>query len=75
MEAFIDKKIPKQELIVLNNCRIYFKVIYLSEICDAESTEIRPMYLHYSTEEKNNGSELKWKWPEQAKPGEKSFLI
>jgi hypothetical protein len=73
MKEFVAKKIMAHELTIINNWRIYFKVTFLSEICNTEGTHIRECFIRYPEEEVDNGTESKWQWPEQAKPGPKCF--
>jgi hypothetical protein len=48
MAAFIQMKLSRAELIVLNNWRLYYSVIFLSELCYATGKGIQPYYMEYN---------------------------
>jgi hypothetical protein len=59
MKALEEKGIKPKEMEILNNWRIYFKVAFLSEICNAEGSQVRENYLQYPETETDNGAESK----------------
>jgi hypothetical protein len=60
---------------ILNNWRIYYKVILLSDICFGTGKGIQPLFLEYnhSTVVRQSSSSLNW--PIQEKPDERIFKI
>jgi hypothetical protein len=44
MEAFIQAKVSKAELTILNNWRLYYKVLLYSELCYSLGSGIQPLY-------------------------------
>ena len=58
MEAFIDKGYPAAVLEVLNNVRIYMKIIVLSDMIKLSGERISKWALRSEV----NGAN-KWKWP------------
>lgn len=60
----------------INNWRIYFQAITLSDICDGQGKIVLPAYRVY--EETNNHSQhrnSKLRWPKQSKPNQKTFTV
>jgi hypothetical protein len=47
MTALRNMKATKAELIILNNWRIYYRIMLLSEICFSSGQGIQPIYLEY----------------------------
>jgi hypothetical protein len=56
-----------------NNWRMFFQINCLSEICNVEGTKIQPEYMTYPTTDFKKQSRSKITWPNQQKPGRKSF--
>jgi exonuclease III len=65
MEALLalDTKLTNKELIMVNRCRLYLRVTYISEITTADGCSIS--HEHW-VGERNQGSSILW--PRQAKP-------
>jgi hypothetical protein len=75
MTAFVNAKASKSKLIILNNWRLYYKVMLLSEICFASGKGIQPFYLEYDHSTLAKPSQSTLNWPIQGKPDRKSFII
>jgi hypothetical protein len=75
MTAFVSMKASPTELTILNNWRVYYKVMLLSEICFATGTGIHPYYLEYEHDKNSNNIQSTLNWPLQGKPDETSFKI
>jgi hypothetical protein len=73
MTAFASMKASKPEMIMLNNWRLYYKVLLLSEICFALGQGIHPHYLKYVDHPRKSSTKLNW--PIQGKPDEASLKI
>jgi hypothetical protein len=71
-KAFLSQKPTRMDLKVLNNWRLYYKVIFFSKICYPSGKSIQPIYLNYN-HDLNLYSKLNW--PIQDKPNEVSFAI
>lgn len=75
MTEFRNMKATKAELIILNNWRIYYKVILLSDICFASGKGIQPIFMEYNHSTLKRQSSSLLNWPIQGKPDENSFKI
>jgi hypothetical protein len=75
MKAFLTKTTIRADLKVLNNWRLYFKVIFFSEICFPSGIAIQPQYLTYNHDLSCTQSTSNLIWPNQGKPNETSFSI
>jgi hypothetical protein len=74
MTAFIAMlKATKAELIILNNWRIYYKVILLSEICFSSGQGIQPHYLEYDHSGYTSQSSSTLNWSIKGKPDKTGF--
>lgn len=76
MSTFIKLRLSNNELKLINNWRIYFKVNFLSERCNPEGNKIDNYYINRSIgkdDQPENVSTLRW--PLQMKPGPKGFLL
>jgi hypothetical protein len=75
METFVSNKETKAELNILNNWRLYYKVLLYSELCYTSGQGIQPIFLEYHHERLVRQSASNLKWPVQNKPDERSFKI
>lgn len=73
MTAFVNMKATRAELIILNNWRLYYKIILRSELCMASGQGIQPIYLEYDHESMISQSKSTLNWPIQGKPDKTSF--
>jgi hypothetical protein len=74
MSGFIKMKATRVELIILNNWRLYYRVILFSELCFASGLGIQPVvYLEYNHDNLDRQSSTTLHWPIQEKPDEQSF--
>jgi hypothetical protein len=76
MEKFIKLNLTPNELRLVNNWRLYFKVNCLSDICDASENRIQAAYLTQKRDNAtlaNNNTTLNW--PNQEIPGDKGFKL
>jgi hypothetical protein len=73
MEAFMKAKATKAELTILNNWRIYYKVLLYSELCYASGNDIQHLYTEYNHDLSSRQTKSNLNWPVQGKPDEKSF--
>jgi ribonuclease HI len=76
MEVAVDNNMSINDLVIFNNWRLYFKVLRLSDICNAEGSEIFQMYLNFPDNwdpEKDSASTTSMIWPCQGRP-EKSYF-
>jgi hypothetical protein len=75
MTAFQQRKATRAELLVVNNWRIYYKVILLLDLCFATGKGIQPILLenNHSTLVRQSSSTLHW--PKQGKPDVSSFKV
>jgi hypothetical protein len=74
-ETFATKKATKADLIILNNWRLYYKVLLYSELCYSSGQGIQPIFLEYHHETLVRHSTSNLNWPIQNTPNEKSFKI
>jgi hypothetical protein len=75
MEAFEKTKANTAELRILNNWRLYYKVILFSELCYSSGTGIQAIYLDYTHSLSLSQTKSNLHWPVQGKPNEISFKI
>jgi hypothetical protein len=75
MTAFTDMKATRAELVVLNNWRIYYRVLLFSELCFSSGQGIQPVYLEYNHDTLVRQSSTTLNWPIQDKPDVASFKI
>jgi hypothetical protein len=75
MTAFRKMKATRAELIILNNWRIYYKVILLSEICFASGKGIQLCFLEYNHSPITRQSSSNVNWPIQGKQDERSSKV
>jgi hypothetical protein len=75
MTAFVSMRTSKAELVILNNWRLYYKLILLSEICFASGQGIKPYYLEYDHDKLPRNRSPNISWPVQGKPDEATFRI
>jgi hypothetical protein len=75
MTAFVEMKATWAELIILNNWRLYYKIILHSEICYASGQGIQPIYLEYEHSGMTSQNRSNLNWPLQGKPDKASFNI
>jgi hypothetical protein len=75
MAAFIQMKLSRADLIVLNNWRMYYRVIFLSEICYATGQSIQQYYMEYNPTYDTRQNHSNLNWPTQSKPDESSFKL
>jgi hypothetical protein len=73
MEAVLERIQSPTDLRIFNNWRKYFKVNYLSELCNAEGTQIFYKHMQYPNKEITVHQQSKWTWPIQGRPGVKRF--
>jgi Reverse transcriptase (RNA-dependent DNA polymerase) len=72
MEALLTSKATKNELRYSNQCRLFFQVFWLSEICDPDSKSIEQNFLNFN-EIHNLPSYSSTMWPKQPAPSRKAF--
>jgi hypothetical protein len=65
-------KATRTELIILNNWRLYYGVIFFSELCFASGQGIQPVYLEYNHDNLVCQASTTLNWPLQDKPNEAS---
>jgi hypothetical protein len=75
MEEFASTKATYAKLVILNNWRLYYKVIFYSELCFSSEQGIQPVYLEYNHDPLSRQSSSNLHWQVQGKPDEKSFKI
>jgi hypothetical protein len=75
MTAFVNMKATRAELVVLNNWRIYYRVLLFSELRFSLGQGIQPVYLEYNHDTLVRQSSMTLNWPIQDKPDEVSFKI
>lgn len=75
MTAFVEMKATQAELIILNNWRLYYKIILCSEICYASGQSIQPIYLEYEHSGMTSQNRSTLNWPLQGKPDKASLNI
>jgi ribonuclease HI len=75
MSAFTTMKATKTELIILNNWRLYYRVLLFSELCFSSGQGIQPVYLEYNHDHLVRQSSTTLNWPLQDKPDATSFKI
>jgi hypothetical protein len=75
MTAFMQKTQPWAEIHVLNNWKLYYKVIFFSESCYSSGKCLQPIYLNSKHELDKAQLFTKLNWPNQDKPNEASFMI
>jgi Reverse transcriptase (RNA-dependent DNA polymerase) len=75
MESFKKLCLSRSALKELNNWRMYYQVIFLSELCFATSKGIQPYFMEYNHENNPCQNRSTLNWPVQAKPDENSFKL
>jgi hypothetical protein len=75
MTAFTNMKATRAELVILNNWRIYYKVILLLEICFASGKGIQTCFMEVNHSSIIDQSLSSLTWPVQGKQDETSFKI
>jgi hypothetical protein len=75
MTAFRKMKATRAELIILNNWRIYYKVILLSEICFTSGKGIQLCFLEYNHSPITRQSSSNVNWPMQGNQDERSSKV
>jgi hypothetical protein len=73
--SFTTMKASPSELVVLNNWRLYYRVLLRSEVCFATRKCIQPYYLEYEHAELPKQSKTNLNWPEQGNPDKISSQI
>jgi hypothetical protein len=63
MTAFMKHTTIRAELRVLKNWRLYYKVIFFSEICYPSGKSIQPIYMQYNHDLNHAQSSTKRNWP------------
>ena len=66
----IDSTLPNATKCVINTCRMYLRVLHVSDICNADGDRI---FKHILTG--NKRVTIKWKWPAIPKPTVTQFKI
>jgi len=64
MRVFLQAGFWKTELQILNKCRMSFKAIYVSDICNGSSMEIEQQYWEGNW----NGLSSQYQWPQTIDP-------
>jgi hypothetical protein len=75
IEAFITSKATKAELTIINNWRLYYKILLYSELCYSSRNGTQPIYLEYNHDLSSRQTTSNLNWTVQGKPDEKSFKI
>jgi hypothetical protein len=75
MTTFADMKATRAELVILNNWRLYYKIILRSELCLASGQGIQPIYLEHNHSSMTSQRKSKLNWPVQGKLDKTSFNI
>jgi len=71
MDRFITTGYHDSDLVVLNQCRMYLHVIFLSDICNGQGTAIEPQFCT------GNGvsDAYSYNWPRSHKPSPQQWLL
>jgi hypothetical protein len=72
MDAEIIPRLSRKEQTLINQCRLFLQVECISDISNADSTKIRPEWLHGNLPK---DSHSKKNWPLQGDPGEEAWRI
>ena len=72
MTFFIESGYTKRDLVLLNQCRIYHQLFFLSDIATADGRRIEEIY---KTSERNTARQSQWKWPRQGKPAKTTWTL
>jgi hypothetical protein len=76
MSEFVSLGFSQQELRLINNWRIFFRVNTLAEICNPEGTRIQDCFLKVPTKSfTNQVNPSNLQWPNQGLPGKRGFSL
>jgi hypothetical protein len=76
MSEFVSLGFSQQELRLINNWRLFFRVNTLAEICNPEGTRIQDCFLRIPTKSfTNQVNPSNLQWPNQGLPGKKGFSL
>ena len=64
-DEVLQSNLNKSKIILVNECRLYLHIIYLSAIIEPDGKTVNPMYY---TGKRSSYSTSKFKWPHQSKP-------
>ena len=76
MDKFLTLQFTTPEIRLINNWRVFFKVMYLSEICSPDGLKIQSCFFKRPLGNKINAThQSALRWPNQPEPGKKGFSL